>query len=165
MGFLRGPCIPSGRRPSYLKRVTLFKICSSRNSWWRASGSETTHCVAEDDRNERPLESGPTSIDNITRLPTNGAYPLWRVRCKVFPTSVTFRHAHLGLEEGIVFSLIQTVTPWIPVGLRTYISRPWDRQADLWYWVSPHRREYLFIPRRHFLASADRRLPNEEIEI
>ena len=53
------------------------------------------HCVDEGDRNERPLD--PTiasSIEKITRLPTNDDYPLWRVRCKVFLTSIIFRHAH-----------------------------------------------------------------------
>jgi ribosomal protein L24 len=57
----------------------------------------STHRVGEGDRNERPLESHSTiasSIDKITRLPTNDDYPLWRVRCKVFLTSVIFRHAH-----------------------------------------------------------------------
>jgi hypothetical protein len=53
-----------------------------------ASGSNTSHSVVEDDdsRNERPLEFDPTiaaSIDNVTRLPTNNDYPLWRIRCKV----------------------------------------------------------------------------------
>jgi len=33
-------------------------------------------------------------IEKIARLPTNDDYPLWRVRCKVFLTSVIFRHAH-----------------------------------------------------------------------
>lgn len=55
----------------------------------------STHRVAKGDRNGRRLESHPTiasSIDKITRLPTNDDYPLWRIRCKVFLTSVIFRH-------------------------------------------------------------------------
>ena len=53
------------------------------------------HRVDEGDRNERPLDSTvASSIEKITRLPTNDDYPLWRVRCKVFLTSVIFRHAH-----------------------------------------------------------------------
>jgi hypothetical protein len=45
--------------------------------------------VAEGNRNERPFEGHPiaSSIDRITRLPTNDDYPLWRVRCKVFFSS------------------------------------------------------------------------------
>jgi len=55
----------------------------------------STRRVAEGDRNERPLNpTVASSIEKITRLPTNDDYPLWRVRCKVFLTSVIFRHAH-----------------------------------------------------------------------
>jgi hypothetical protein len=55
----------------------------------------STHCVAEGDRNERPLDPTIASfIDKNTRLPTNDDYPLWRVRCKVFLTSILFWHAH-----------------------------------------------------------------------
>ena len=56
----------------------------------------STRRVAEGDRNERPLEGHPIAsfIEKIARLPTNDDYPLWRVRCKVFLTSVIFRHAH-----------------------------------------------------------------------
>jgi hypothetical protein len=45
----------------------------------------SSHRVDEGDRNERPLDSTvASSIEKITRLPSNDDYPLWRVRCKVF---------------------------------------------------------------------------------
>jgi hypothetical protein len=46
------------------------------------SGSKTI--PQENDRNERPLDPVLVStIENITRLPTDDDYPFWRVRCKV----------------------------------------------------------------------------------
>jgi len=53
----------------------------------------STHHVAQGDRDERRLVSHPIAgtIEQITRLPTNDDYPLWRVRCKVYLTSVISR--------------------------------------------------------------------------
>lgn len=75
-----------------------------------ASGNGTTHGTT--------LASHPAitaSIDNITCLPTEDDYPLWRVRCKV--TFFIFKHVSFlrciqaGLEEEIVFFLLQMVHP------------------------------------------------------
>jgi hypothetical protein len=60
----------------------------------------STHRVAEDDRNEQLLDPIiASSIEKITCLPTNDDYGLWRIRCKVFLTSVTSLHViHLSSQ-------------------------------------------------------------------
>jgi hypothetical protein len=80
------------------------------------SGSGTTYEGSHNDY----LANHPAiaaSIHSITCLPTKEDYPLWRVRCKVTPiffnaNSLIWTILQPGLEEEVVFFILQKASPW-----------------------------------------------------